>query len=311
MPQGITINFKGVKTMKKILALMLAFAMLFSFAACGGNDEPETTTAPVEESTEAPATDAPVAVDPSAADPSAVDPSAVDPSAVDPSAPVSNAITAAPATSEEILALYNKTINDACAAKVGFHKERYTDNETLNAGFLLKTFGDLIYSFMGIGAENKYTMDVTKGDWAEDLPHQYLRKSTLTTADLTKDATITEANGQYTIVLNVKGGTSKASKSESWTKASIDKCGICVGDADKSYFDHKTAPVIYSAIGSVLSSAVIEESYNNAVVKAVIDGATGRLVSLTVEFDISVVIDAAGGGNATGKTHVFYKNFVY
>ncbi len=297
--------------MKKILALILAFAMLFSFAACGGNEEPETTTAPVEELTDAPATDAPVANDPSAADPSEVDPSAVDPSAVDPSAPANGAITAIPATSAEIVALYNKTINDAYAAKVGFNKERYTDNEALNAGILLKTFGDLIYSFMGIGAENKYTMDVTKGQWESDVPHHYLRKSTLTQADLTKDATCTEANGKYTIVLNVKGGTSKASKSESWTKAPIDKCGICVGDADKSYFDHKTAPVIYSAIGEILKSAVVEESYNNAVVKAEIDGATGHLISLTVEFNISVNIEVAGGGNATGKTHVFYKNFVY
>ena len=164
---------------------------------------------------------------------------------------------------------------------------------------------------MGIGAENKYTMDVTKGQWEGDVPHHYLRKSTLTQADLTKDATITEANGKYTIVLNVKNGTSKASKSESWTKAPIDKCGICVGDADKSYFDHKTAPVIYSAVGQVVKGAVISESYNNAVVKAVIDGATGHLVSLSVEFDISVVIDVAGGGNATGSTHVFFKNFVY
>ena len=293
--------------MKKILALILALAMLFSLAACGGNEEPETTTAaPVEESTEAPVTDAPVVVDPSAADPSAVDPSAVDPSA-----PVSNAITAIPATSEEIIALYNKTINDAYAAKVGFNKERYTDNEALNAGFLINTFGDLVYSFMGIGAENKYTMDVTKGQWESDVPHHYLRKSTLTQADLTKDATCTEANGQYTIVLNVKNGTSKASKSESWTKAPIDKCGICVGDADKSYFDHKTAPVIYSAVGQVVKGAVISESYNNAVVKAVIDGATGHLVSLSVEFDISVVIDVVGGGNATGSAHVFYKNFKY
>ena len=297
--------------MKKILAIMLALAMLFSFAACGGNEEPETTTAPVEESTEAPATDAPVANDPSAADPSAADPSAVDPSAVDPSAPASSAITVAPATSEEILALYNKTINDAYAAKVGFNKERYTDNEALNAGFLLKTFGDLVYSFMGIGAENKYTMDVTKGQWESDVPHHYLRKSTLTQADLTKDATITEANGKYTIVLNVKNGTSKASKSESWTKAPIDKCGICVGDLDKSYFDHKTAPVIYAAVGQVVSGAVIEESYKNATVVAVIDVATGHLVSITVEYDINVVIDTAGGGNATGTAHIFYKNFKY
>ena len=51
--------------MKKILAMLLAFAMLFAFAACGGNTE-EETTAPVETTadpfaeveTEAPAVDA-------------------------------------------------------------------------------------------------------------------------------------------------------------------------------------------------------------------------------------------------------------
>ena len=296
--------------MKKILALLLALAMLLGFAACGGNTEDETTTttttaaeevtdeAPVEESTEAASDDV----------------SAEDPSAADESTTVEEstaaAIEKAPETTAEILALYNKTINDAYAAKVGFNKERYTDNETLNAGFLLKTFGDLVYSFMGIGAENKYTMDVTKGQWESDVPHHYLRKSTLTEADLT-GAKCTENNGKYTIVLNVKPGTSKASKSESWTKAPIDKCGICVGDLDKSYFDHKTAPVIYAAVGQVVSGAVIEESYNNAVVKAEIDAATGHLINLTVEFDINVVIDTAGGGNATGSAHVFYKNFKY
>ena len=298
--------------MKKILALLLAFAMLLSFAACGGNTEEETTTTTaaveevtdaVEESTEAPVEDTSAAEDVSAEDPSAAEES----TEAESTAP---AVEKAPETTAEIIALYNKTINDAYAAKVGFNKVRYTDNEQLNAGFLLKTFGDLVYSFMGIGEENKYTMDVTKGQWESDVPHHYLRKSTLAEADVTA-AKCTESNGKYTIVLNVKPGTSKASKSESWTKAPIDKCGICVGDLDKSYFDHKTAPVIYAAVGQVVSGAVITESYDNAVVKAEIDAATGHLISLTVEYDMSVVIDTAGGGNATGTSHVFYKNFKY
>lgn len=301
--------------MKRILALILAGVLVFSLAACGGNETAEETTT-LPETTEAAATEADAVVTEAATDAAVTEAASLaegETAAAEETTVAETtlpAIEKAPETTEEILALYNKTINDAVAAKVGFNKERYTDNETLNAGFLLKTFGDLIYSFMGIGAENKYTEDVTKGDWAEDLPHQYLRKSTLTAADLTS-AKCTEKDGQYTIVLGIKDGTSKASKSESWTKASLDKCGICVGDADKSYFDHKTAPVIYAAVGEVLSSAVIEESYNNAKVVAVIDGATGHLVSLTVEFDISVVIDAAGGGNATGSSHVLYKNFKY
>ena len=304
--------------MKKILAILLAAALLFSFAACGQEEKPEettTTTAAVEEDTtvaaiEEDTTAAAVEEDTTAAPVEGESTTAADETTTAAAETTTAAPAAAPATKDEIIAYYNKTINDAYAAKVGFNKERYTDNETLNAGFLLKTFGDLIYSFMGIGAENRYTMDVTKGQWESDVPHHYLRKSTLTAADVTA-AKCTESNGKYTITLDVKPGNSKASKNEKYNNSPIDKCGICVGDADKSYFDHKTAPVIYSAIGEVLSSAVIEESYKNAKVVAVVDVATGHLVSLTVEFDIDVVIDAAGGGNATGETHILYKNFKY
>lgn len=306
--------------MKKILALILAAALLFSFAACGKDDttaDTTTTTAAEEIDTTAAADDVIAPVDDTTA--AVEDTTAAPVEGETTVAPVEGETTtvaeettapAAPATTEEIVAYYNNAINAAYAAKVGFNKERYTDNEALNAGFLLKTFGDLIYSFMGIGIENKYTMDVTKGQWESDVPHHYLRKSTLSAADVTK-AACTENNGKYTITFNVKPGNSKASKTEKYNNSPIDKCGICVGDADKSYFDHKTGPVIYSAIGDVLSSAVIEESYSNAKIVAVIDAATNHLVSLTVEYDINVVIDAVGGGNATGQTHIFYRNFKY
>ena len=303
--------------MKKILAMLLAVAMLLSFAACTAKKETVTTTAPVIEDvtddvivddvTDAPvvdATEAPVA---DATEAPVADPSVTLAPGETTTVP---APAAAPATTEEIITYYNNAVNKAYNARVGFHKERYIDNENLNAGFLLKSFDDLIYSFMGIGMENKYVMDVTKGQWESDVPHHYLRKSTLSAADVTA-AKCTEANGQYTIVLNVKPGNSEASKNKKVNNSPIDKCGICVGDADKSYFDHKTAPVIYSAVGEVLSSAVIKESYKNAVVKAVIDSATGNLVSITIEYDVSIIIDAAGGGDATGKAHIFYKNFKY
>lgn len=38
--------------MKKLLALLMAFVMLLSFAACGGNDEPETDTTAAPDSVE-------------------------------------------------------------------------------------------------------------------------------------------------------------------------------------------------------------------------------------------------------------------
>ncbi len=300
--------------MKRVIALILAGMLVFSLAACGGDETAETTTAPATESdaivTEAPEADVTEAPAVDATDAPEADATEAVSGAEESTVAEETTLPAAPATAEEIVAYYNNAVNKAYAARVGFSKERYTDNEALNAGFLLKTFGDLVYSFMGIGAENKYTMEVTKGQWEDDVPHHYLRKSTLSTNDIT-NATCTENNGKYTIKFAVKPGTSKASKNESWTKAPIDKCGICVGDLDKSYFDHKTAPVIYAAVGQVVSGAVIEESYDNATIVAVIDAATGNLVSITVEYDMSVIIDTAGGGNATGTAHILYKNFKY
>ena len=304
--------------MKKLLALLLAAAMLLSFAACGEKTPDPVTdesTTLADETLDANATEAPSADATESAtgetEPASAE-NATGEAASEESSSEAEETTQAvlPVTVDEIISYYNTAVNKAVAAKVGFNKVRYVDNEQLNAGFLLKTFGDVLYKFMGIGAENKYTMDVTKGQWESDLPHQYLRKSTLTAADVT-NATCTANGTQYTIVMDVKGGKSYADKNSKSNSSPIDKCGICVGDADKSYYDHKTAIVIYDAIDDVLGGAKISESYNNAKVKAVIDSTTGHLVSLTVEYNISVVIDAAGGGNATGSSHVIYKNFKY
>lgn len=220
--------------------------------------------------------------------------------------------TTAYETSEEILALYNSSVNDAYANKVGFSKERYTDNEVINISAALVAFKDLIGQFMGIGEENKYIMNVSKGEWEEDIPHHYLRKSTLTSDDITR-AVCTESNGQKTIILTVKSGSSKASKTEEYNNSPVDKCGICVGNENKSYFDHKTAPVVYSAIGTVFSNVVVEEQNSNAVIKAVVDSETGNLIRLDVDFDIAYQIDigAAGSGDAKGTTHIIYKDFEY
>ncbi len=294
--------------MKKLVALLLAVAMLLSFAACG-----EKTPDPVETTVAEETTIADEAADATtvAEDVSAEEPASEEATTVEETSAVEETTAAAiPTEKKDIIDYYNTAISKAVDAKVGFNKVRYVDNEKLNAGILLKTFGDIMYQFMGIGAENKYTMDVTKGQWESDLPHQYLRKSTLSEADVTK-ATCTENGEEYTIVFNVKGGSSYADKKSKSNNSPIDKCGICIGDGDKSYFDHKTAVVIYDAIDDILGGAKVSESYDNATVKAVINSTTGNLVSLTVEYNIDVEIDVAGGGNATGSAHIFYKNFKY
>ena len=181
----------------------------------------------------------------------------------------------------------------------------------LDAGVALKAFKSLVYKFIGIGAENQYSETVTKGKWDTDTRRYYLRKSTLTASDIT-GATCTLANGKYTITLNIKGGNSVGSADKKFTNAPLDKCGICVGNEDKGYYDHKTAEVIYDAIEGTYAGAKVEESYNNAKVVAVIDGATGHLEKLSVDFDIKVFIDISiGKGTATGSSHVRYSDFKY
>lgn len=325
--------------MKKILAILLAAALLFSFAACGKEDttadttttaaaeDVETTVADAEEVTDADAEattladaeattaageEATTAAGEEATTAADAEATTAAGEAAATTAATTAAAVKAPQTKAEILAVYNNAVNSAYNAKAGFDKERYADNEMLETKGALGAFKDLVYQFMGIGEENKYTEKVEKGKWDSDLPHHYLRKSTLTEADLT-NATCKESGGKYTIVLNVKGGTSKGSEAEKFTKAPIDKCGICVGDEDKGYYDHKTGPVIYDALDDIYGSAVIDESYDNAKVTAVVDAATGNLVSLTVEYDITCTIDVGlvGSGNATGTAHILYKNFKY
>ncbi len=327
--------------MKKILAILLAAALLFSFAACGKEDttDDSTTTtvaddvettvaddvtaeaidATVADGTTAAADEATTVADAEATTvageeeaTTAADADATTVANAATTAATTAAAKKAPQTKAEILAAYNNAVNSAYNAKAGFNKERSADNEKLETKGALGAFKDLVYQFMGIGAENKYTENVEKGKWESDVQHHYLRKSTLTEADLT-NATCKENGGKYTIVLSVKGGSSKGSEAEKFTKAPIDKCGICVGDEDKGYYDHKTGPVIYDALDDIYGSAVINESYDNAKVTAVVDAATGHLVSLTVEYDITCTIDVGlvGSGNASGTAHIIYKNFKY
>ncbi len=298
--------------MKKLLALLLAVAMLLSFAACG-EKEPETeTTTAAETTTQA---DEPVDATTAAAEEtsSSAEESSEAPSEEASAAEESSAaaIEAAPTEKADIIALYNDAVNSAFDAKAGFSKTRSTDNEKLNAGAVLKAFKSLVYQFMGVGAENKYTENVTKGNWDADTKRHFLRKSTLSANDVTA-ASCKATGDDYTIVLSVKGGNSKGSKDQKFTNAPIDKCGICVGNEDKGYYDHKTGEVIYDAIAGTYAGAKIEEKYSNAKITAVVDGATGNLVKLTVEFDIDVAIDIGiGSGTATASTHINYTGFKY
>ncbi len=219
--------------------------------------------------------------------------------------------SAEPKTPIEVLNYYNNAVSKAVSAKVGFSKTRTTDNETMDGSIGLQAMKSLVYKFMGIGAENAYTVTVTKAKWGDVA---FLANSKLAATDVTA-ANIAKSGDNYVITLKLKSGASSASQSNPTTaaNAALDKCGICVGTEDKGYFDHKTASVIYDAIAGTYAGAEVKESYTNATVKATINASTGNLVNLVVEWNQSVTLSKLLGmsATATGVSHVTYKDFKY
>ena len=310
---------KGNLKMKKLISVFLVFALVLAFAACGKKAEETTTESTAEEISEE-VTDEVTEAGETASEAVTEESKAEDASATEAetaegetseTAAEEKTTIAPPANTQEIITLYNNAVNNAYDKKAGFSKERYTDNANYDMSVALRAFKGLVEKFIGIGEDNKYTETVTKGKWDEDTNRYYLRKSTLSASDVT-NATCTESGGVYTVTLGIKGGSSVGNKNTKSTNAPVDKCGICVGNKDKNYYDHKTAEVIYDAIAGTYEGADIKESYSNAKAVAKINAETGELISLTVVFDISVDIDISiGSGNASGTTHITYKDFKY
>lgn len=195
--------------MKKLLALLLAFAMCFALAACGGNtdDETTTTTAAVEEDTteEAPVvddtTEAPVADDTTAA---VVD----DTTAAVEDTTLAEGETAAPAadlTKAEFVALLNA--DTAKIAKSGSYSLNrqcdYTSpidvgsatgvlNGIISAIDENSNLDTVVGGFLGIGT--------TKANVpADNVDSQYkIKATTLTEADL---GSFSASNGVYKFTL--------------------------------------------------------------------------------------------------------------
>lgn len=219
--------------------------------------------------------------------------------------------SAQPKDGVETLNYYNSVIDKAVKAKVGYDKSRVTDNANMEGSAGLEAMKDLVYQFMGIGEENKYTAKVEKGKWGDEA---LLNASKLTASDVTS-ATCKVSGDNYVITLKLKNGSSSANKDNPTTAptTALDKCGICVGDRDRSEYDHKTGSVIYSAIGGTFASAEVKESYSNATVTATVNAKTGNLVNLSVDWNQAVTLSKLLGmsADATGVSHVKYENFKY
>ncbi len=196
--------------MKKLLAILLAASMLFAFAACGGNTEDETTTAPAVEDTTAAVEDTTAAVeDTTAAAIEDTTAAAVE----DTTAPavedttLAEGETAAPAadmTKAEFVAFLNAETAKAAKGSYKYNRDcSYTSpidvggatgilNGIISAIDENSSLDTVVGDFLGIG--------VKKGTMPKDgLKDDYQIKATkLTEADL---GNFKAENGVYTFTL--------------------------------------------------------------------------------------------------------------
>lgn len=263
----------------------------------------------VDGTTDGTATDGTVTEDATAAGDAATDTTA---NAGDSKQTATNSTTSAPKTVAEVLNYYNTATAKAAKAAVPFTKDRTTSEKSFDAGVALKTFKSIVYKFMGVGDDNKFSKTVTAED--KDSYFKYFKASTLKESDVTA-ATCTESGGNYTITIKIKDGSSKVEggKVVNSNNAPLDRSGLACGDNDKDYWDHKTAENMMSAIDEVpgATSANINEKYSNAVITAVINAKTGNIVSLSAKFDFHVDLSNIMGssGVAEASSTVNMKNF--
>ena len=295
--------------MKKLLAVLLALSMLFAFAACGGNEEPETTTAPVEESTEAPATDAPVVdapsvADPSTADPSVADPSVADPSAVDPSAPVA---PAGEMTAAQFVAFYNA--ESAKAAK-GSYKYNRTCNyvNPINVGNMTNALNRVIKmvdknsdlnsvvgGFLGIGNKS--------GNFPKDDPDDdyEIKGAKLTEADL-QNFKYDAATGTYSFTLANAANPKKTNDTP-------------ISRFMNDFITHEEVDEgIKDAAGNLIKLKETNVKYTN--IKATVKVVNGKIAEITYQYDFAATLSLSivGGevnGSGSAKTTGKFTNIVY
>lgn len=277
---------------KKLIALLLAAVLCLSFAACGGNDEPETTTeAPVADSTEAvDATEAPSEVESTEA--------ASEAESTEPASEVESTEAASEEATEEateaakkpegtaaIVEYFNTAVNkvktDAKSVKQNHVTNYLAKSPTIPGGLITgiyKGLGgddwlDKTLAKNGQGAATYTGADIdakfpVEGEsWA----------SKLTAADV-KSATCTEKNGVYTITIVTKAdGKSDSVKHGQGHNPKVHNV-VLPGVVN----DNIPGPA-----AGLIGTAAMDYPYGKAVIT--VDVATGNVK--TAEYDVQWTIN--------------------
>ena len=277
---------------KKLIALLLAAVLCLSFAACGGNNEPETTTeASVADSTEAvDATEAPSEVESTEAaseveSTEAVSEEATEAVSEEATEEATEAAAKKPETTAEIVEYFNTAVNkvktDAKSVKQNHVTNYLAKSPTVPGGLIggiykglggdewldgmLVKNGQPSATYTGADIDAKFPVEGES--WA----------SKLTAADV-KSATCTEKDGVYTITIVTKAD----GKSDS----------VKHGQGHNPKAFNVVLPGVVNdnipgAAQGIIGTATMDYPYGKAVIT--VDAATGNVK--TAEYDIQWTIN--------------------
>ena len=267
--------------MKKLLAILLAAAMLFAFAACGDNTEDTTTTtAPVAEDTTAAVEDTTAAVEDTTA---AVEDTTLAEGETTAAAP------AADMTKAEFVAFLNA--ETAKAAKGSYNYNRncsYTSpvdvggatgilNGIISAIDENSSLDTVVGDFLGIG--------VKKGTMPKDgLKDDYQIKATkLTEADL---GNFKAANGVYTFTL-ANATNPKKTNATPFSRFTND------------FITHEE--VVDGIAGFTTAITVNDTTVNYKDIKVTVTVADGKITNIKYSYAFDAVLVLKAGIKITGK----------
>ena len=260
--------------MKKILALLLAFAMLFAFAACGGKDDkettPETTTdlfaAVDDDTTAAPADDTTAAVP---ADGTTAEAPSENASAAESTAAANpNALNSSDIA--EIVAFYNKAHKATKPAPKG-HSTMKLDGAITGDGALggvLKVASPIIQNTL---EKNSVETDYIPG------------KGKLQASDVVKAKAVSKG-GVTEIVIQLKEQTD-GPEADAHTAGPVARGIGTLGNINNAI----------ESLGATLYSGkeTIKLTYKDAYIKCKVDESTGKITGGTWHYAVHVFVGEA------------------
>ena len=313
--------------LKKITAVISALIMVASLVACGGNEEPETTTAApsttVEEVTTAPATEVETTEAETTAEPTTestteatTQPTTTEPTTAKPTTTKAETTTkkvtttakatttkkavTVPTSKADIVKLYNEATVAASNSKPGYQKSTVTTLSNVEMGALSKISAvrGAVGDFLGEGSSSE---TVSKGKF----DGKSLVKSPLKTADVKSATCKLSDDGKYYVVKITLANETNPKKN-----------GSALGKVTKDFKDVDEIKSGLADVGASVESMTV--STTSVVINAKIGVENKRFSSLDHTINMKANLNGVKysivrGVNASAnmETKVSYSNFKY